>query len=398
MARTVNEKALRIKTLAYGKGYSARVQIGGVRKPVYAATVKELRAKIKAEVEEASDTRRGVDAAADPPPASYNDACERILAVYPSRPSSKNAFENQLARSRARWGSRKTQAISRYEVEVWDAELAEEGLEPITRRRYLAALERVVRIAAEHGWHGPQGRNQLAGITRARGLDWKTVAEDDEPDPFDSWADVFKIAAAFAYRPWGQMVRFCLGLGLRQHEMVVARACDVDLTAGIFTVRRTWAKAIKGTPGHEQELGKTSGSLAPLALTPIAREVLLELQAEGMVFGGDPADWRSSPLLFPDPVGKVTPLGVFRSGAWTIACTKAGIRYRPPKQLRHTFGTLSLVDAGLEHLADVSLALRHSELSTTQRSYVKKVLEMRRAAAGNISVGMPAYAERDRSV
>jgi len=48
MARTVNEKALRIKTLAYGKGYSARVQIGGVRKPVYAATVKELRAKIKA--------------------------------------------------------------------------------------------------------------------------------------------------------------------------------------------------------------------------------------------------------------------------------------------------------------------------------------------------------------
>jgi hypothetical protein len=29
---------------------------------------------------------------------------------------------------------------------------------------------------------------------------------------------------------------------------------------------------------------------------------------------------------------------------------------------------------------------------------VKKVLELRRAAAGNVSVGMPAYAERDRSV
>ena len=92
---------------------------------------------------------------------------------------------------------------------------------------------------------------------------------------------------------------------------------------------------------------------------------------------GDSADWRHSPLLFPDPLGRVTPLDWFRSTAWKIALAEAKVRYRGPAQLRHTFATLRLLDVGLEHIKSVSVALRHERQATTERFYVRLVMEMR---------------------
>ena len=160
---------------------------------------------------------------------------------------------------------------------------------------------------------------------------------------------------------------------------------------GAYRVDRTWDDSQR----IEHRLAKTAGRRATLPLTPIAAEVLDELYAEGVRFAGDPDDWASSPLLFPDPLGRLTNLDEFR-GAWKLALAQTGVRYRPPKHLRHTFATLSLVHGGLDKLPLVSLAMRHDKVSTTETFYIAKVKELRRQAASHVAASMPLYGKRSK--
>ncbi len=399
MARTVDTKQLVIRELAYGRGVTARVQINGVRIAFRAPTPTKLRKKVDAalataaaELEAAANARYDLDQQVDPPHETYDSLCEARLTVYAGRGSSKAALASNLAASRKRFGDRDPGSISRYEAEVWDVEELTPRLAASTRSHYLGELERTLAFHARHGWNGDR-RNVLEGLTAERGRMNGSAAATAAPNPFESWDEVFAISGAFAWAPWGRMVRFQAALGLRPHEAVVARACDVSFDADTFTVNRTWQRARGGEPGAEVELAKTAGSRASVALTPIAREVLSELQAEGMVFGGDPDDWQHSPLLFPDPRGERTSLDWWRERAWPRALAAAGVAHRGPGQCRHTFATLQLLDMGIEQLPAVSLALRHSSVSTTQRYYLALVDELKRKSASTLSSGMPSYAD-----
>ena len=124
--------------------------------------------------------------------------------------------------------------------------------------------------------------------------------------------------------------------------------------------------------------------------------MLDELAAAGMRFGQTADDWRSSPLLFPDEKSQLVNLDAFRRGPWKHALKAAGVRHRGFKQCRHTFATLSLVYGGLDKLKDVSLALRHDRVSTTEDFYLAIVQELRRQAAGHVAAGMPLYSNRAR--
>src|SRR6266700_6640441 len=54
---------------------------------------------------------------------------------------------------------------------------------------------------------------------------------------------------------------------------------------------------------------------------------------------------------------------------WYDAMTISGVRYRPPKQMRHTYATLALA-AGLP-LESISKQLRHTELESTRKHYAR---------------------------
>jgi integrase len=405
MARKAKSSELQIRPTR--NGFVTRVQINGVRQSIYGSTRTDVRHEAQRRIADSYDSRSGVASSARRDrtrPHTYDEACERLLATYPHRDSSKQQLEYNLAASRRRFGPQKLDQISRYSVELWDVELAsgkaaarKKPLGSRTRRHYLAAMERVFTYADRHGWL--QVRNPLEGLTDERGLGHDAVARTDKPDPFESWEQVFTIADQFSWRRFNLMVRFAAGLGLSPQEVICERACDVeyvppekrnDLNMGTVMVDRTW----DSTQQIEHQLAKTSGRRARLVLTPLACEALDELAASGMRFGEGADDWRSSPLLFPDEKSQLVNLDAFRRGPWKQALKAAGVRHRGFKQCRHTFATLSLVYGGLDQLKAVSVALRHDRVSTTEDFYLAIVLELRRQAAGHVAAGMPLYSER----
>src|SRR5918997_4637714 len=58
--------------------------------------------------------------------------------------------------------------------------------------------------------------------------------------PFESWEEVDALARELG--PFGPLAIFCVGTGVRPQEAFGADWTDVDLRAGVFTVRRTYAK------------------------------------------------------------------------------------------------------------------------------------------------------------
>lgn len=368
MARTVNKEKLSERIKPSKKGWAVRVMIAGKRETFWARTKTECKQDVLAAVDRAENPQRGGDDA----PRNYDEACDKLLNVYTKRDSSKATLESNLNASRKRFGPTPLDQITRYQGQVWLLELDGQGLAAHTMDNYLKDGKRVLENAVENDW-----------LDKNR---WRTLRVDDvidQPDPFDSWDEIFRIASCFAWKPFDRATRFGAGQALRPQEFLVSRECDVDRKNGIYTISRTWDDELR----QEVEAGKTRGSLGTFALAEIGSEVLDEIPPS---LHRDPADWRNSPLLFPGPNGELVDPNRFRT-FWKEAVELSGVRYRPPKQLRHSFATLTLLALGLEHMKDVSVMMRHDHVRTTERYYLKIVQEMLVKAAGKVSTGMPSY-------
>ncbi|MDB6084161.1 MAG: site-specific integrase, partial [Gammaproteobacteria bacterium] len=68
---------------------------------------------------------------------------------------------------------------------------------------------------------------------------------------------------------------------------------------------------------------------------------------------------------------------------WQEACTAAGVRYRPPKQLRHTYASWMLM--AREDPLWIAKQMGHRDVSITLRVYAKYVQGM------NPDAGMGAW-------
>ncbi len=73
-------------------------------------------------------------------------------------------------------------------------------------------------------------------------------------------------------------------------------------------------------------------------------------------------------LVFPNLEGEPWLNYHFRK-LWYEPVMISGVRYRPPKHMRHTYATLAL-SAGLP-VEFISKQLRHTELETTRRHYAR---------------------------
>ena len=140
--------------------------------------------------------------------------------------------------------------------------------------------------------------------------------------PFDDWDEVDAVAAELG--PFGPLAIFCVGTGVRPEEAFGADWSDVDLEAGVFTIRRAYAK------GRLKTYAKT---VALAAAGAAAREGDREPR--------DAAHSREG-ILFPAAGGGRIDINNWRTREWAPALKAAGVEHRRIYDMRHTFATWSL--------------------------------------------------------
>lgn len=237
----------------------------------------------------------------------------------------------------------------------------------------LAPLRAAMELAKERGLI-VQSPFESAGPTEPKNnevvaLDEHGMPSFDEPVPLHSDPKVAKAAAAvdpFNDRErqaileamFGQVRNiFCFGFwaGLRTGELIALRWCDVDFEGARICVRLSYSKG---------SFTMTKGKV--FRFVPLLEPALLALRnqwahtgAEGRFVFHNPATgrmWTSTERL---------------RRRWKRALARAGVRYRPQYQVRHTYASARM-SAGESALA-VAAALGHRDVLLVSLIYARFV-------------------------
>ena len=175
------------------------------------------------------------------------------------------------------------------------------------------------------------------------------IAEDviDPFTPEEVAAVVQRLPAEVA-----NAVTFWAWTGVRQGEMFGLLWSDVDLERGVVRITRALRDGRQKAPKTQQ--GVRDMALLPAALDALKRQREHTQLARKQVFLNPETrePWQSDKA--------------FRK-VWTAAVASAGVRYRFPRQLRHTFASWAL-GAG-ENPLWVSRVMGHTDPAFTMRVY-----------------------------
>jgi len=139
-----------------------------------------------------------------------------------------------------------------------------------------------------------------------------------------SWQELELVTAEL--RPLHSVIPiFAAGTGLRPEEWIALERRDVDRQHRVVSVQRVYAN------GRVSEYPKTARSRRRV---PLRRRVLHALDAM--------PSRLDTPLLFPGARGGHLDLHNFRERHWKAALRAAGLEYRRPYDLRHTYATFSI--------------------------------------------------------
>jgi integrase len=179
------------------------------------------------------------------------------------------------------------------------------------------------------------------------------------------------------------LVTMALTLGLRQGEALGLRWQDVDLDAGMLTVR-VQLQRVKGTPQLVEP--KTSGSSRTLALPePVAdalRQHKIRQLEERLVVGSRWQDWG---LVFTTSVG--TPLDAVKvTRRFQDRLARAGLPRMRFHDLRHSAASLLLAQG--VHPRVVMELLGHSDIRLTMNTYSHVIPQLSREAADKMGAAL----------
>jgi len=240
------------------------------------------------------------------PEVPLRELVDVFLEQYQGAPASRDWLRYYLIKSTDAFG----------DVPIGD-------LDALTVARWRAGMPETMRQGAHRAL-----RQVLAAAVRWRWIDHNVATDVPNPmharaefDPFESWEEVRALADELG--PYGPLVVFCVGTGVRPEEAFGADWTAIDLQAGVFTVHKAYAK------GRLKTYTKTERSRRRV---PLRAKVVAALQTlpdrEGIVF--------------PSAGGGRIEINNFRSREWVPALKAAGIAHRRIYDMRHTFATWSL--------------------------------------------------------
>jgi integrase len=241
------------------------------------------------------------------------------------------------------FGGRPLDSIDVMQVESYAARKLSDGLAPKTVRNHMVLLNGIFRHAQKYGWCVA---NPVTAADRPR----------DGSDPDTRFLDRAELEAVIAATPDDQLGRMERALylaaamtGLRQGELVALRWRDVDLSAQVVRVRRSFTRGEFGRPKSRR-----SARAVPLA-ERLAREI--ETYRGCTSFSAD------DDLVFAHPAtGRPYDASRLRK-RFQAAAKRAGVRAIRFHDLRHTFGT-QMAAAGAP-LRAIQEWMGHGDYKTT---------------------------------
>lgn len=237
------------------------------------------------------------------------------------------------------FGTKAVHEVSTHEIAAFRSDLAQ-CYSPRTVNRIVGLLRSVMAFAVERG---------LAEETPARFA--RSVREEIlEIDPFtvDELELVFR-SVKMVYRYYFQV---SFWTGARPSELQALRWKDIDLESKEMLIYRARVRGIEGTT-------KTKRSRRRIPLNPPAIEALVE---QFKLTGSDPHNY-----VFLNANGR--PITKHMDAFWKKACVRAGVRCRPPYQLRHSFASFML--AAGETPGYVAMLLGHTTTEMLYRHYAR---------------------------
>jgi integrase len=240
------------------------------------------------------------------PDATLQQLVDAFLEQYQGAPSSKDRLDQYLGKATARFGDERAAELNALEVSRWRATLPE-----TMRHGAHQALRQALGAAVKWQWIERNVAADVPNPTHAR----------VEFQPFETWDEVEALAVELG--PFGPLAIFSVGTGVRPEEAFGGEWGDVDLEAGVFTVRRSFAK------GRLKNYAKTERSRRRIPLRAKVIDALNELP-------------RREGILFPASEGGRINIDNFRMREWSPALNAAGIEHRRIYDMRHTFATWSL--------------------------------------------------------